>query len=237
MLALWNPNSFSVSFISPERNALSLSDRISAGTPCQLTTSSTSNLAMVTAVWSDTANTSDRISAGTPCRLTTSSTSNLAMVAAVWSDTANTSGSQIVHEDDGVPVSQVGARELDHVHSYPVEWTGNRDRSQWWTSCTPSTASGACQTASGPMSDVSSHASPPVVAPQLTVNLYITQVRTKHSLMCLPKQSLPLSFWRDDSEGAVWFHPVQYLVLDCVLGLGQGQGLGQLLVFWELHNR
>ena len=127
----------------------------------------------------------------------------------------------------------MGARELDHVHSYPVEWTGNRDRSQRWTSCTPSTASGACQTASGPTSDVSSHVSPQVVAPQLTVNLYITQVRTKHSFMCLPKQSLPLAFWRDDSEGAVRFHPVQYLVLDCVLGLGQGQGLGQLLIFWE----
>jgi len=38
------------SFINPDKNALPLSDKISAGTPWQLTISSTSNRAIVAAV-------------------------------------------------------------------------------------------------------------------------------------------------------------------------------------------
>ena len=56
VLTLWKPSNISTSFMSPDRNAWPWSDRTSAGTPCLLTISSTSSLAIVAADWSCTAN-------------------------------------------------------------------------------------------------------------------------------------------------------------------------------------
>ena len=165
MFTFLKPRSCCTSLSSPDRNARPQSDSTSEGTPCRLTIPD-----------QEICNGGSRL-----------------VCNRVHFRSLRRPLRQVVDEDHSVLVAMVRQRKLNNVESHPIKWSSNRNGSQRSTNCSSRGVRVTYQTSASPLSDVTPHPTPPVVASEFTMHFHITQVGSEYSPMGVVKE--PSGLW------------------------------------------